>query len=283
MSAAVVRAVPQPPMPASPQAQPSQAKSMVSVDNVTMAFGSFVAVQDVNLTIKDGEFVSIVGPTGCGKSTILNAIAGLLQPASGSITIDAKPVKGIQGNIGYLFQQDALLPWKTAIENTELGLMFRREPAGVRREKAMAWLAKVGLRGFEHRYPHQLSGGQRKRVQMAQALITEPQVILMDEPFSALDIHTRHLMQNELLRLWQEDRRAVVMITHDLEEAIALGDRVVILSAGPRSHIIESFDVDLSRPRDVAEIKLDPHFMDLYRNIWASLRGEVEKSYERRD
>jgi NitT/TauT family transport system ATP-binding protein len=258
-------------------------KAMVSIDAVTMSFGAYVAVQDVNLTVADGEFLAIVGPTGCGKSTILNAIAGLLKPATGKVTIDGSPVTGVQNDIGYLFQQDALLPWKTAIENVELGLMFRGVGVEERRERSMTWLAKVGLRGFEHRYPHQLSGGQRKRVQMAQALITGPKVILMDEPFSALDIHTRHLMQNELLRLWQEERRAVVMITHDLEEAIALGDRVTILAAGPRSRVIESFPVDLERPRDVAEIKLDPRFMDLYRNIWASLRGEVEKSYEHRD
>ncbi len=258
-------------------------KAMVAIENVTMAFGSFVAVQDVNLAVADGEFVAIVGPTGCGKSTILNAIAGLLKPAKGSVSIDGSVVSGIQNNIGYLFQQDALLPWKTAIENVELGPMFQGVGAGERRERALKWLAKVGLKGFEDRYPHQLSGGQRKRVQMAQALITGPKVILMDEPFSALDIHTRHLMQNELLRLWQEEQRAVVLITHDLEEAIALGDRVVVLASGPRSRVIDSFPVDLERPRDVAEIKLDPRFTELYRNIWASLRGEVEKSYERHD
>lgn len=258
-------------------------RPMVSIDAVTMSFGSYVAVQDVNLTVADGEFLAIGGPTGCGKSTVLNAIAGLLKPASGTVAIDGAPVKGVQNDIGYLFQQDALLPWKTSIENVELGLLFKGVPSSERRERSMNWLAKVGLKGFEHRYPHQLSGGQRKRVQMAQALISGPKVILMDEPFSALDIHTRHLMQNELLRLWQEERRAVVMITHDLEEAIALGDRVAILAAGPRSRVIESFPVELERPRDVAEIKLDPRFMDLYRNIWASLRGEVEKSYERRD
>ncbi|MEY9323958.1 ABC transporter ATP-binding protein [Sinorhizobium fredii] len=268
---------------ASPTDSPHQAKSMVSLDSVTMAFGAYVAVQDVNLKVSDGEFLAIVGPTGCGKSTILNAIAGLLKPASGTVSIDGQPVRGIQNDIGYLFQQDALLPWKTAIENVELGPMFKGVGAAERRGQSMRWLAKVGLKGFEHRYPHQLSGGQRKRVQMAQALITGPKVILMDEPFSALDIHTRHLMQNELLRLWQEERRAVVMITHDLEEAIALGDRVVMLAAGPRSRVIDSFPVDLERPRDVAEIKLDPRFMDLYRNIWSSLRGEVEKSYERHD
>ncbi|RWP98270.1 ABC transporter ATP-binding protein [Mesorhizobium sp.] len=262
---------------------PDKARPMVSIDSITMSFGTFIAVQNVNLTVADGEFLAIVGPTGCGKSTILNAIAGLLKPASGTVSIDGAPVHGVQNNIGYLFQQDPLLPWKTALENVELGPMFKGTGANERRELSMKWLAKVGLKGFEQRYPHQLSGGQRKRVQMAQALITGPKVILMDEPFSALDIHTRHLMQNELLALWQEERRAVVMITHDLEEAIALGDRVVVLAAGPCSHVIDSFPVDLTRPRDVSEIKLDPRFMDLYRNIWSSLRGEVEKSYERHD
>ncbi len=276
MALAVVKTTP-------PADSPRQAKSMVSIDFVTMSFGAYVAVQDVNLSVADGEFLAIVGPTGCGKSTILNAIAGLLKPSSGTVSIDGQPVRGVQNDIGYLFQQDALLPWKTALENVELGPMFKGVGTAERREQSMKWLAKVGLKGFEHRYPHQLSGGQRKRVQMAQALITGPKVILMDEPFSALDIHTRHLMQNELLRLWQEERRAVVMITHDLEEAIALGDRVVVLAAGPRSRVIDSFPVDLERPRDVAEIKLDPRFMDLYRNIWSSLRGEVEKSYERHD
>ncbi|MEI4471185.1 ABC transporter ATP-binding protein [Frigidibacter sp. MR17.24] len=264
------------------QPQLAPARPMVELRGVRMAFGEFVAVDDVNLTVADGEFLAIVGPTGCGKSTILNAIAGLLKPAMGTVSIDGAPVSGVGGDIGYLFQQDALLPWKTAIENVELGPMFKGVGRTERRADAMAWLAKVGLKGFEDRFPHQLSGGQRKRVQMAQALITGPKVILMDEPFSALDIHTRHLMQNELLRLWQEDRRAVVMITHDLEEAIALGDRVVVLASGPRSRVIDSFPVDLERPRDVAEIKLDARFLELYRNIWASLRGEVEKSYERR-
>ncbi|WP_316230879.1 ABC transporter ATP-binding protein [Bradyrhizobium sp. SZCCHNR1051] len=266
-----------------PMVQSRSARNMVEINQVTMSFGNYTAVRDVNLTVADGEFLAIAGPTGCGKSTILNAIAGLLKPSAGSIAIDGQPVRGVQGNIGYLFQQDALLPWKTAIENVELGPLFRGVSARERHERAMAWLVKVGLKGFEHRYPHQLSGGQRKRVQMAQALIHGPKVILMDEPFSALDIHTRHLMQNELLRLWQEEKRAVVMITHDLEEAIALGDRVVVLASGPGSRVIDSFPVDLERPRDVAEIKLDPRFTDLYRNIWASLRGEVEKSYARHD
>ena len=251
----------------------------VAVEGLTMAFGDYVAVRDVNLQVGDGEFLAIVGPTGCGKSTILNAIAGLLSPSEGGVAIGGAPVAGVQGKIGYLFQQEALMPWKTALENVEIGLTFRKVPASERRAQARMWLEKVGLRGMEARYPHELSGGQRKRVQMAQALITRPEVILMDEPFSALDIHTRHLMQSELLALWQEDRRAVVMITHDLEEAISLADRVCVLSAGPQSKVVGDFKVTLERPRDVAEIKLDPAFTDLYRDIWSTLKHEVEKSH----
>lgn len=164
-------------------------RTMVDINNITMAFGQFVAIQNVSLCVKDGEFLSIVGPTGCGKSTILNAIAGLLKTTKGVVTIDNHEVTGIQNQIGYLFQQDALLPWKTALENTELGLLFRKIKKDERQLQTLEWLTKVGLKGYEHRYPHELSGGQRKRVQMAQVLITDPKVILMDEPFSALDIY----------------------------------------------------------------------------------------------
>ncbi|WP_245554687.1 ABC transporter ATP-binding protein [Novispirillum itersonii] len=259
--------------------RPLSSQPKVRIENVTMSFGAFTAVRDVNLTVADGEFLAIVGPTGCGKSTILNAIAGLLKPTKGSITLAGKPVDGVSHDVGYLFQQDALLPWKTVEENVELGLQFRGVAPAERAVQSRAWLEKVGLKGFEKRYPHQLSGGQKKRVQLAQALIVNPEVILMDEPFSALDIHTRHLMQSELLRLWQENRKSVVLITHDLEEAISLGDRVVVLAAGPASTVVDSFTVDLPRPRNVAEIMMDPQFMDLYRKIWSSLKTEVEKSY----
>ena len=234
-----------------PQLEPAQ--TMVAINKVTMSFGEFTAVRDVDIQVGDGEFLAIVGPTGCGKSTILNSVAGLLKPSSGQVSIDGRAVSGVQESVGYLFQQDALLPWKTAYQNVELGLRFRGVPEAERKAKANAWLAKVGLAGFEHRARTSCPVASAS-AQMAQALIVEPKVILMDEPFSALDIHTRHLMQNELLRLWQEDRRSVILITHDLEEAIALGDRVVVLSSGPASRVVRSFDVDLERPRNVAEI-----------------------------
>ena len=260
--------------------------------DLTMAYGSFVLMRDMNFDIGRGDIFVIMGGSGCGKSTLLKHMIGLKEPAQGEIfygetsftAAEPEERERILRSCGVLYQRGALWSSMTLSENVALPLeqYTDLEPDEIR-EIASLKLALVGLKGFEHRYPHQLSGGQRKRVQMAQALITGPKVILMDEPFSALDIHTRHLMQNELLRLWQEERRAVVMITHDLEEAIALGDRVVVLAAGPRSRVIDSFPVDLERPRDVAEIKLDPRFMDLYRNIWSSLRGEVEKSYERHD
>jgi len=259
-----------------------RAEPLVRINRVTMAFGSFTAVKDASLEVAEGEFLAIVGPTGCGKSTLLNAVAGLLAPTAGTVTVGGEPVTGPNRRVGYLFQQDALLPWKTARENVELGLLFRKAEKAAMRDESLRWLVKVGLKGFEDRYPHQLSGGQKKRVQMAQALIYNPEVILMDEPFSALDIHTRHLMQNELLRLWTEHRRSVVLITHDLEEAIALADRVVVLSAGPASSLVASFEVPLARPRNPAEIKLDPLFIELYREIWSRLRVEVEKSYAQR-
>jgi NitT/TauT family transport system ATP-binding protein len=263
------------------EAARAAAPPSVALRAVTMAFGDFVAVRDVSLTVTDGEFLAVVGPTGCGKSTILNAIAGLLQPAAGDVELLGRMVSGLSPEIGYLFQQDALLPWKTALDNIAMGPIFRGTSRAEARTQAQDWLAKVGLAAFAGRYPHQLSGGQKKRVQMAQALINGPQVILMDEPFSALDVHTRHLMQNELLRLWQEQRRAVVFITHDLEEAIALSDRVLVLSAGPASRPVAEFPVSLPRPRDVAEIKLQSDFLDLYRQIWSCLRSEVEKSHGR--
>jgi NitT/TauT family transport system ATP-binding protein len=180
---------------------------------------------------------------------------------------------------GYMFQADALMPWRNTLDNVTAGLEFR----GVRHETAVArareWLARVGLTGFEDRYPHQLSGGMRKRVALAQMLILDPQILLMDEPFSALDIQTRQLMENELLDLWSVNRKSVLFITHDLEEAIALSDRVVVLSAGPATHPIGEFAIDLPRPRDVAEIRLSQHFVELHEAIWQVLKSEVLKGY----
>jgi NitT/TauT family transport system ATP-binding protein len=235
------------------------------------------AVSAVSLSVAEGEFVSVVGPTGCGKSTLLNIAAGLMAPSSGSVRVFGAPLLGINRRAGYMFQSESLMPWRTALGNVEAGLEFRGRPDA--RAQARAWLQRVGLSAFGDRYPHQLSGGMRKRVSLAQTLALDPDLILMDEPFSALDIQTRQLMENELLGLWGARRKAVLFITHDLDEAIALSDRVLVLSAGPASRPIGEFRVDLARPRDVAEIKTQPRFVELHAAIWAVLRDEVLKGY----
>ncbi|MET4260464.1 NitT/TauT family transport system ATP-binding protein [Bradyrhizobium sp. S3.12.5] len=251
----------------------------VDLRNVAVKFGGFTAVAEMNLTVAEAEFVAVVGPTGCGKSTILNVVTGLLKVAAGDVAIFGKPLVGLNSDSGYMLQQEAILPWKTAEDNVGLGLIFqgcRKEEA---RERGRIWLAKVGLKGFEKRYPHQLSGGQRKRVAMAQTLIMEPKIVLMDEPFSALDVHTRRLMHRILLDLWQADRRSLIFITHDLEEAIVLADRVIVMSAGPGSRVVGDVEITLPRPRDVSQLTTTDEFVQLYRRIWDLLGSEVEKSY----
>jgi len=238
----------------------------------------YTAVQDVSLTVGAGEFVSVVGPTGCGKSTLLNVAAGLLTPSSGTVRVFGEPLSGLNRRAGYMFQTESLMPWRTARANVMAGLEFR----GVADARAQAddWLKRVGLGGFGDRYPHQLSGGMRKRVSLAQTLVLDPDIILMDEPFSALDIQTRQLMENEVLALWAAKKKAVLFITHDLDEAIAMSDRVVVLSAGPASHPIGEFHIDLPRPRDVAEVRVTPRFVELHQAIWSVLRNEVLKGYQ---
>ena len=237
----------------------------------------YTAVQDVSLAVGPGEFVSVVGPTGCGKSTLLNVAAGLLAPSTGSVSVFGQALRGINQRAGYMFQSESLMPWRTALANVAAGLEFR----GVADAQAQAedWLRRVGLGGFGDRYPHQLSGGMRKRTSLAQTLALDPDIILMDEPFSALDIQTRQLMENEVLALWASKKKAVLFITHDLDEAIAMSDRVIVLSAGPAARPIGEFTIDIERPRDVAEVKTTPRFIELHRAIWAVLRDEVLKGY----
>lgn len=256
----------------------------VALTDVDVAFrladgGVFRAVHNASLTVADGEFVAIVGPTGCGKSTLLNIAAGLLAPAAGSADIFGAPLTDLNRQAGYLFQADALFPWKTALENVAIGLEITGVTQAEARARAKEWLGKVGLGAFGDRYPHMLSGGQRKRVGLAQVLIRDPKILLMDEPFGPLDAQTRQIMGNLLLDLWSADRKAVLFVTHDLEEAIALSDRVVIMSAGPSSRIIGDWRVTLPRPRDISEVKLDPAFHDLHRDIWQMLKDEVVKGY----
>jgi NitT/TauT family transport system ATP-binding protein len=244
---------------------------------------AYTAVADATLNVARGEFVSVVGPTGCGKSTLLNVAAGLLEPSSGTVEVFGERLLATQGvnrRAGYMFQADALMPWRTGIDNVIAGLEFRGVPRAEAVGQGEAWLRRVGLAGLGDRYTHQMSGGMRKRLALAQTLILSPDILLMDEPFSALDVQTRQLMENELLALWAEDRKSVLFITHDLEEAIALSDRVVVLSAGPATRPIGDFKVDLPRPRDVQEIRMTPAFLDLHREIWAAMKEEVLKAYE---
>ena len=256
------------------------------LDHVTCAFASreksgerYTAVRDTTLAVGSGEFVSVVGPTGCGKSTLLNVAAGLLQPSSGNVRVQGAPLSGINRRAGYMFQAESLMPWRNARDNVLAGLQFAGVPEAEARRRADEWLSRVGLTGFETRYPHELSGGMRKRVALAQMLILDPEIMLMDEPFSALDVQTRQLMENELLELWSADRKSVMFITHDLEEAIALSDRVVVLAAGPATRPIGEFVIDLPRPRDVNEIRMTPRFVELHTDIWHVMKDEVLKGY----
>ena len=236
-------------------------------------------MKDATLSVAEGEFVSVVGPTGCGKSTLLNVAAGLLRPTSGTVRVFGETLTGINRKAGYMFQAEALMPWRNALANVTAGLEFRGVAADEARRRGEDWLERVGLAGFGDRYPHELSGGMRKRTALAQMLVLDPQIMLMDEPFSALDIQTRQMMENELLELWSADRKSVIFITHDLEEAISLSDRVVVLSAGPATHPIGEFAVDLPRPRDVSEVRLAPRFIELHDRIWHSMKEEVLKGY----
>ena len=253
----------------------------IELDRVTKIFQTspkhvpFTALQDVSFTVGTGQFVALVGPTGCGKSTTLSLISGLERPTSGAVRVNGERVDGVRSDLGFVFQNDALLPWRTAVENVELALKFRGVPRQQARDRAGGWLERVGLRGFEASYAHQLSGGMRKRVSLAATMVYEPSVLLMDEPFSALDVQTRAIMENDLLSVWQQvTHQTVLFVTHDLEEAIGLSDRVIVFTARP-ARVLGDYTVELPRPRNLLAIKLHPEFIELYRKIWADLEGEV--------
>jgi NitT/TauT family transport system ATP-binding protein len=237
--------------------------------------GAYTATRDVTLTVESGEFVSVVGPTGCGKSTSLALISGLSPATEGEVLVQGSPVTGIPGGLGYMFQQDAVLPWRNILDNIAAGPRYRGVPKAEAREAARGWIGKVGLAGFEKYYPHQLSGGMRKRVALAQTLINEPSILLMDEPFGALDVQTRENMQDLLLELWSGTGAAVVFVTHDLTEAIALADKVIVMTAAPAT-VKAVIPIELERPRRVEDIKLTDAFLTIYREVWDSLREEVE-------
>jgi len=269
---------------AAPAARAETGVAAIELDGVEITFrlqsgAMFEAVAPSDVRVRDAEFVAIVGPTGCGKSTLLNAVAGLLKPSSGTVRIAGEPLAGLNRRAGYLFQQDSLMPWKTVIDNVAIGLEVSGTPRAEALSRSRDWLARVGLGAFADRYPHMLSGGQRKRVGLAQVLIRDPKLLLMDEPFGPLDAQTRVIMGDLLLDLWSQDRKAVMFVTHDLEEAIALSDRVIIMSAGPRARILGQYDIPIARPREISEVRLDPLFHDIHREIWHALKEEVLKGY----
>ena len=236
------------------------------------------ALDEISFAVPSGTFVAIVGPSGCGKSTLLNLAAGLVSPTAGRVLVGDRDLVGLNRAATYMFQQDALLPWKTVRDNVALGLTLAGAARSDALARADAWLSRVGLTAFADHYPSQLSGGMRKRAAMAQNWIIDRGIVLMDEPFSALDVHTRQRMESELLALWESSKKTVVFVTHDLEEAIALADDVVVLSAGPASRVVARHAVTLDRPRDLMEVRTAPGFIDVYRAIWAVLREEVIRS-----
>jgi NitT/TauT family transport system ATP-binding protein len=256
----------------------------IEITNLTKRFMTrsgepFTAIQDVTITVEPGQFCAIVGPTGCGKSTTLGQVSGLDRPSAGSVRVGGQEVRGVTQGVSFMFQADALFPWKTVLANVMIGPILN----GMAKKDAVAlsrdWLRRVGLTGFEDRYPHQLSGGMRKRVAMAAALINSPRILLMDEPFGALDVQTKAIMQTELLGLWEQMRPSVLFITHDLDEAVALADRVLVMTSSPGT-IKESFDIDLPRPRgEVQSIRHEPRFLELQSQIWSSLKDEVSRAY----
>ena len=258
----------------------------IELSGVTKRFATpsgslFTAVRDVDMTIEPGKFCAVVGPSGCGKSTTLTMVSGLDRPSAGTVSVGGKPVDGITAGTSFMFQSDALLPWKTVLDNVALGPVFRGAPKKEAQAQAREWVRRVHLAGFENHHPHQLSGGMRKRVSLAAALINEPSILLMDEPFGALDVQTKAMMSNELLALWEQAKPTVIFVTHDLEEAIALADQVVVMTVGPGT-VKAVYDIDLPRPRGaVQEIRFNPRFLELYHQIWESLREEVERAYAR--
>jgi NitT/TauT family transport system ATP-binding protein len=249
--------------------------SQIVLSNVTLDYPSpsgdpVRALDRVSLLVQSGEFVSLVGPSGCGKSTILKLVSGLLAPTSGNVMLDGRPVDGVPAGVGFMFQSDALLPWATAIENVALALELRGLPRAARDERARELIGIVGLSGFERAYPATLSGGMRKRVALARVLAYDPAVYLMDEPFGALDAQTKMMMGYELLRIWNEYRKSVVFVTHDIEEAIGLSDRILVMSARP-GRIKSEYRVDLPRPRDLRAARKLPAFHELSEKIWRDI------------
>jgi sulfonate transport system ATP-binding protein len=236
------------------------------------------AVRGVSFSVRRGEFVALLGPSGSGKSTILNMIATLVKPSSGQILIDGKPIVAGKAtpDVGYVFQRDTLFPWRTVADNIGYGLQLAGVPDAARKERVAACVAQAGLRGFERAYPSALSGGMRQRAALMRTLVVEPQVLLMDEPFGALDTHTKIDMHEVLLRIWDREQQTVLFVTHDLGEALTLADRIILFSARP-GQVKDMFEVDIARPRDAVQVRETPRYAELFQHIWHSLGEEFVK------
>jgi NitT/TauT family transport system ATP-binding protein len=253
---------------------------MLSLNNLTKRFFSrdrvIEAIKDISIDIERGEFITMVGPSGCGKSTILNIVSGLMRPTQGAVEVEGVPVQGVTRDVGYVTQQHNLMPWRTLLDNVAFPLEIAGVPKSERYDHASRLLKMVGLTGFEKSYPHELSGGMRQRGNIVRTLIYSPKVMLMDEPFGPLDAQTRVILQDQLLEIWSHTGVTVIFITHDLHEAIGLGDRVVLLSARPGT-IVRIDKVPLARPRDIFRMHDSGEFRDLYDSIWAELERQVRR------
>lgn len=257
-------------------------KVKIKTSNIGHSFNTpscqtVITLHDVNLELGDQEFVAIVGPSGCGKSTLLNIMSGLIPPREGDVFFDGKPLTGITSRIGYMSQADTLMPWRTTLENVELAMEIKGIAKKERYEIARQLIDAAGLHGFEKSYPHELSGGMKKRVMIIRLMAADAEVLFMDEPFGALDVFTREMLQGEILKLWQTTRKTILFVTHDLAEAITLADRVILMTARP-STIKNEYAIPLARPRSTLETRFQQDFVTLQKMIWNDLRDEVIKA-----
>jgi ABC-type nitrate/sulfonate/bicarbonate transport system ATPase subunit len=251
----------------------------IRAEQVEKRFGEVQALSRLNLGVERNEFVSVLGPSGCGKTTLLRIVAGLIPPDGGAVYVDDEPVTAPRLNMTLVFQNFRLLPWQTVEDNVGYGLRVRGTSRKQARQEVDPFIRMVGLEGFEHAYPYQLSGGMQQRVGLARALAIDPQILLMDEPFGALDAQTREVMQEELLRIWNATQKTVVFVTHSIDEALVLSDRVVMMAARP-GRIIENIDVPFPRPRDPVHLRAEPRFTELRTRMWELLRGTEPEQME---
>ncbi|WP_218109097.1 ABC transporter ATP-binding protein [Desulfolutivibrio sulfoxidireducens] len=279
---AIEKEEPRPIRPKFPQGKMLPCEIKLSAQGVSHSYtspsgASTSSLQAVDLDVRDQEFVAIVGPSGCGKSTLLNIMSGLIKPSQGRVFLNGSPLSGVTQRIGYMSQADTLMPWRTTLGNVELALEIRGTPKEERRERARLLIHKAGLGGFEKSYPHELSGGMKKRVVIIRILAADSEVLFMDEPFGALDVFTKEMLQDEILKLWQETKKTVVFVTHDLAEAITLSDRVFLMTARP-STVKNEYAIPIPRPRSALETRFQPEFVELQKLIWNDLREEVMKA-----